>query len=165
MGIMIWLRRSARWCVPLVAPALIAAAARADDGITGVWQGTYDCAQGTTGLTLIVSPSAGDGLRALFFFYPTAENPLVPEGCFEMSGVYDANADEADFTAGRWLLRPPNFVTVDLMGDVDKSMTEMTGTVDGPGCAYFDLRRSAGASQPLPRACVPAPDFVASLGW
>src|SRR5450631_4857157 len=50
----------------------------------GEWTGKYVCGQGVTGARLILSP---DGSRGVFHFYPLPENPRVPEGCFQVSGV------------------------------------------------------------------------------
>ena len=130
----------------------------------GVWEGTYSCAQGNTGLSLFVSGQADGRLRTVFYFYPTPDNPMVPVGCFGMSGTYDATTGEAHFTAGQWILRPPGFVTVDLAGTVDARLTRMSGDVDGPGCDTFSLRHVAAASRPAPAACRPAPDVMASIG-
>jgi hypothetical protein len=54
-----------------------------------VWQGEYECAQGVTGLTLTLDIGQGGQVRGLFDFYPVAENPAVPHGCFQMSGSLD----------------------------------------------------------------------------
>lgn len=140
--------------------AMAAPAARADDDIVGTWNGTYHCGQGLTGLTLIVSPAQGENVPALFFFYSIAQNPGVPEGCYEMSGTYNPETGEASFVAQRWLLQPPGYVTVNLQGTLDKAAPEINGTVDGPGCAEFWLHRSDDASHPLPPACRPADRFA-----
>ena len=106
-----------------------------------------------TGLTLIIAPPPRRHVQALFYFYLTAENPWVPRGCFEMSGRYVADTGEANFAAGRWLLRPDGYVTVDLIGLVEKGGAEMSGIVDGPGCVEFRLHRNDGEPRDLPAAC------------
>jgi hypothetical protein len=147
-----------------LATAVMGPGTWAEDGIAGVWEGQYVCAQGVTGLSLFVAPQENGRLRTLFFFYPTADNPHVPEGCFEMSGSYDATTGDAEFVAGRWLLQPPGFVTVDLSAEIDEQAADMSGTVDGPGCADFELRRTAGAHRPFPAACRSPGELIAWLG-
>jgi hypothetical protein len=155
--------RSEVWCRVMLAAVtaiLAATGARAADGIAGAWEGEYDCNQGTTGLTLTVAPPAHGQMLTVFYFYSSAEGGPVPEGCYEMSGTYDAKTGAADFTARRWLLRPDGYVTVDLHGEVDSDAATLDGVVDGPGCTEFHLHRSK-APRPLPPACQPRP--VASL--
>jgi opacity protein-like surface antigen len=132
---------------------LLPAGASAADDVAGDWQGTYVCAQGATELTLQVEQAGGNQVTALFHFYAGAENPLVPEGCFEMSGVYDAATGRIDLGAGRWMLRPTGFVTVDLSGTVNRDGSEMTGAVAGPGCSTFSLRRVISVPRLPPLAC------------
>jgi hypothetical protein len=132
---------------------LIPAGASAADDVAGDWEGTYDCAQGATELTLQVEQAGGNQVTALFHFYAGAENPLVPEGCFKMSGVYDAETGRIDLGAGHWQLRPPGFVTVGLSGTVNRDGSEMIGSVAGPGCSTFSLRRLISVPRMPPRAC------------
>jgi hypothetical protein len=140
----------------------LAGPARAE-GVAGTWEGDYVCGQGRTGLTLLVGPGAGTQ-RALFVFYPVADNPDVPEGCFEMTGRFDPDTGEASFAAGAWVLQPEGYVTVDLLGTADKAVASIGGTVDGPGCEEFELHRVAAASRPLPEGCRHVPDLSAALG-
>lgn len=136
--------------------------ARAQDGIAGAWQGEYVCAQGRTGVTLTIRPAAGSQVEGLFRFYATASNPNVPEGCFEMAGTYKPGTRQVELAAGQWLLRPPSFVSVDLLGTVSADGAAVQGRVFGPLCTRFELRRIPAA----PRAAAPAclgPDVVASV--
>jgi hypothetical protein len=132
---------------------LIPAGASAADDVAGDWQGTYVCAQGATELTLQVEQAEGNQVTALFHFYAGAENPHVPEGCFEMSGVYDAGTGQLELEAGRWQLRPLGFVTVGLSGTVNRDGSEMIGSVAGPGCSTFSLRRLISVPRMPPREC------------
>lgn len=137
--------------------------AQAGDGIAGIWEGQYDCNQGLTGLSLFVAQPSQGRLKTVFFFYPTAENPGVPEGCFEMSGRYDGATGDVQLVAGRWLLRPEGYVTVNLSAALDTDTAEIAGIVNGPGCTEFLLRRTTAATRPFPPACRP-PALVGSLG-
>jgi hypothetical protein len=161
---MVW-KKQQYWIGVLVAVALglRAVSAAGADGIAGTWVGDYTCAQGSTGLSLFVDPPGTGPIHALFYFYPTADNPRVPQGCFEMSGRYDGQTREARLVAGGWLLHPFGFVTVDLSGQVDAGESDMAGAIDGPGCRRFRLHRSAGPRRLPPPACRSAADIVASL--
>jgi len=114
----------------------------------GDWSGTYVCAQGSTGMSLRLRPQADGRLSGVFHFYPLASNPQAAEGCYEVSGEPDG--DSMTVVAGAWLLRPPNYVTVDLDAEIDEDGT-LFGQVDGPGCTLFAARRVVPRS--LPAAC------------
>ena len=111
----------------------------------GVWTGTYLCAQGETPLELYVSTPPGSVPMALFHFGDGS--PALPEGCFSMTG--SASAQALVFTAHAWLLQPPGYVTVNLLGSVQQD--HYTGLVAGPGCTSFDLAWHPVA--PPPPAC------------
>jgi hypothetical protein len=116
----------------------------------GDWVGTYRCAQGETGLTLRLRESGDGTLQGLFHFWPLAENPDAAEGCFAMRGTPTAGSG-LRLAAGRWLLRPEDYVTVDLKGTLDAE-GRLRGVVGGPGCSIFSLQR--GTPPPaLPAAC------------
>jgi hypothetical protein len=134
--------------------ALLAAPAVAQDAPmsrwAGDWVGTYNCAQGDTGLTLRLRASTDGTLDGLFHFWPLPQNPAAAEGCFEMRGTPTA-ATGLGLAAGRWLLQPEGYVTVDLKGTLDLE-GRLQGIVGGPGCTVFTLRRGP-PPPPLPAAC------------
>ena len=144
-----------RLVIPWLVMALTLLAAPAV--ATEFWEGSYDCAQGRTGLTLTVEEAGSpDSITALFNFYAVPENPGVPAGCYEMAGVLDQRTRLLDLRAGRWLLRPFNYVTVDMRGTFDADFTRLTGRIAGPGCTGFELRRVAAPTHLPPAACRPA---------
>jgi hypothetical protein len=132
--------------------ALPRPAAAQDAGPFGTWVGEYSCGQGRTGLTLTVGGADSDHLDAVFDFYPAAGNPELPEGCYVMSGRYDRSKGSLSLSAGRWMLQPPNYVTVDLAGNV--SGGSFKGTVRGPSCSTFDLHRTKASPHVPNPACV-----------
>jgi hypothetical protein len=109
-----------------------------------IWQGDYDCAQGVTGLTLTLEVSAAGQAQALFEFHSVPANPTVPTGCFQMSGSLDT-AGNLNLLPGAWLLQPPGYVTVGLIGNLDGQI--LHGTVIGPGCSTFLLTRMPARTQ------------------
>ncbi len=120
----------------------------------GEWVGTYLCGQGETGLTLHLQSDSGGTVAGLFHFWPLASNPGAAEGCFLMAGrPAGGKLPELRLTAGRWLLQPADYVTVDLAATLDAE-GQLAGTVGGPGCTSFLLRRAA-SPVPLPTPCTP----------
>lgn len=118
----------------------------------GEWVGTYLCGQGETGLTLYLRSESGGAVAGLFHFWPLASNPEAAEGCFLMAGrPSGGKLPELRLTAGRWLLQPPDYVTVDLAATLDAD-GQFVGTVGGPGCTSVLLRR-ATSPVPLPAPC------------
>ncbi|SFL07806.1 hypothetical protein [Falsiroseomonas stagni] len=119
-----------------------------DSRFAGDWSGTYVCTQGTTGMNLRLRPQGDGRLSGVFHFFPLASNPQAAEGCYEVAATPDGDA--ATITAGRWLLHPPNYVTVDLDAELDEDGT-LFGHVIGPGCTLFAARRAPPRN--LPAAC------------
>lgn len=107
--------------------------------IYGLWHGKYDCMQGKTALDLIISPTYGKAVNVIFYFHATQGNPMVPPGCFEMSGSYNKIKHSISLVPFHWLLKPKNFVWVSLAGTTDKNNNNMSGKIKGPECSYFKL--------------------------
>jgi hypothetical protein len=127
-----------------------APSAPAQRTMSGEWSGRYICRQGVTGVQVVLSD---DGSRALFHFYGLPENPGVPEGCFSMSGSFDPASGALNLTAGKWIVRPHNFMTADVSGNLDASGQVFAGRILGPaGCSNIVLARTP-SPRPLPNAC------------
>ncbi|MFE3545546.1 hypothetical protein ACFXK0_21495 [Nocardia sp. NPDC059177] len=101
----------------------------------GTWIGTYECSQGTTGLTLTVQSS----VQAEFAFYPTPDNPTVRSGSFRMQ--WRVESGRLVFRQTTWIDRPGSYVMVDLVADRTESTTTLSGKVIGDGCTTFQLTR------------------------
>ena len=136
-----------RWLLALLLLSGPAAAAE-------YWEGAYTCYQGETALTLSLDPAPDGTTTALFHFYEAPANPGVPEGCFTMSGTLNRDTGAFDLQAGRWLLQPWNYVSVDLHGTLKGDGAALQGIVAGPGCTTFVLRRVARPSRAT-AACYP----------
>jgi eukaryotic-like serine/threonine-protein kinase len=114
--------------------------------MAGVWEGTYTCAQGLTGLTLTLW-GEDQALQGEFSFHPVPANPGVPSGAFRMRGrspspgtvvLHASNAD--------WIRRPERYVVVGLAGSTEGStfagrVTDGAGGPSAIGCTTFTLRR------------------------
>jgi len=128
----------------------------AQEELLGQWLGTYTCLQGETGVVLRVERKEDGTTSALFHFWPLATNPNAAEGCFELrQNIAKDGPAPLSLVAIRWVLRPPNYVMVDLLGRVDPSGEEFTGVIVGPNCTRFTMRRGAGGP-PLPPPCRPS---------
>lgn len=101
----------------------------------GTWIGTYECSQGTTGLTLTVQSEA----HAEFDFYALPENPAVLSGRFHMR--WQVESGRLVFRQSAWIDRPGSYVMVDLVADRTDSTTTLSGQVIGGGCTTFQLSR------------------------
>ncbi len=128
----------------ILAALLIASQVRANV-LDGVWTGSYFCQQGLTALELFVTISPNGVPLALFHFGDGSIDR--PEGCFAMQGTL--SKERMNFTAGKWLLRPYGYVSVDLSGIVNGNA--YAGQVAGPDCTTFTLQWRPGS--PAPAAC------------
>jgi hypothetical protein len=109
--------------------------------LTGVWEGTYECAQGPTGLRLTVDDRADGTVGAAFEFRRTEENPDLPMGGYTMTGN---KADGRLTLEGQeWLEQPSGYGMVGLEADVGGRGADdpMAGAVIGDGCATFEVER------------------------
>jgi hypothetical protein len=116
-------------------------AASGGEALSGVWEGSYECAQGPTGLRLTVDDSGDGDVGASFEYYPEGGNPDVATGSYTMTGT---NADGALALEGHeWLEQGGDYAMVGLQADVgDRADTEsLEGTVVGDGCTTFSLDR------------------------
>lgn len=142
-----------RLVVVLLIALVAATAVSAQNRLAGRWQGTYYCAQGLTGVTLTIR---GDDAQAeaLFHFYPVPQNPNVPTGCYTMFGHVDTGTGTINLESdeSHWILKPPNYVTVNFRGRFSAGRQRITGRVEGPACSTFILRRVEEAP-PAPKEC------------
>jgi hypothetical protein len=110
----------------------------------GLWRGTYYCRQGVTGLFLTVRSSQTGDVTAVARFFAIPENPSVPTGEVEMAGRPAAppQINHLNLSPRGWITSPPpRYVLVGLAGDYDEATGDFSGSVLGPGCTRFILRR------------------------
>ncbi|MCU4158530.1 hypothetical protein AiwAL_00210 [Acidiphilium sp. AL] len=140
----------------LTLAAALAGSAAAASPPVGLWQGSYDCAQGETALALQITAQGPSRISAIFYFHALAANPHVPQGCFMMRGRYDAATRRITLNPARWLARPPFYVRVALSGMVGRDGSTIAGHIAGPACSAFAVTRSV--APPIPPA--PAPCWM-----
>lgn len=110
----------------------------ANVNISGVWKGSYQCAQGVTALVLTVS-GPNRALDARFRF----ETRDGVTGEFLMTGAY-SDADRAlVLRPSGWISRPRGFDGVPIVAKFDPQAGELVGRIDYPGCVWVRLARAA----------------------
>jgi hypothetical protein len=133
-----------RMVLALVLGMVAAGGVQAQDvTLTGYWHGTYDCAQGLTGVNLTIRQGFGTAVEAVFHFYAVPQNPGVPTGCFRMTGRHDPYTHAFSLVSdeSQWIVHPPDYLVVNFQGTLGVDGRSMRGRVEGPGCTSFDLQR------------------------
>jgi hypothetical protein len=123
----------------------------------GEWTGKYVCGQGVTAIRLVVVPTGAGGAKAVAHFFPTPENPRVPEGCFALTGLFDQVSGEFGLRQANWIVRPRGYTMIDLVGTVDAKGTAFGGgrITSLKGCSTFSLTRET-VSMSMPPQCLAA---------
>lgn len=136
-----------RHAVHSLAAALILAAAPAHaqptdaTALSGEWNGTYECAQGTTTLELALRGNAHGVVRGTFAFGPTPQNPDVLTGSYPVLGRLAGTAlmlrpiDVRDM--------PGSYLPVGILATVEGD--RITGWIEGPTCGAIAVRRTSTA--------------------
>ncbi len=126
-------------CLLALAFVGVGARAVAQEAITGVWQGSYECPQGVTGLTLIIEGAAAGGLKGNFRFYPTPGNTRAARGDYEVAVSFDPASGRFEARGTRWIDQPPGYMFANLRGVLQGK--QLIGTVENEGCGAFELTR------------------------
>ena len=110
--------------------------------LTGTWSGTYTCAQGLTGVQLEISAAADGTATGTFSFFAVAGNPGVPAGKWTMTGIYSAGG--VQFTPGRWIVQPANYVTVGFKaGPLTGGGKTLSGIITYPDCTTINVTKTS----------------------
>ena len=82
-------------------------------------------------------------ITAIFNFYGTPSNPVIPSGSYRMSGTYDQKTGRLFLGGIEWINQPSNYEMVPLGGKVEASEDFFTGRIQFQGCKKFTLRRES----------------------
>lgn len=109
--------------------------------------GSYVCNQGRTLMSLEIDEvEAGEDttdVQATFTFDYVSGRPRV-HGAFRASGTWDPETRTIALTPDEWTEDPSNgWVMVGLHGTLTKDGRSVTGTIDGPGCTTFSVKRKS----------------------
>lgn len=112
-----------------------AAPSLAASSVAGKWRGRYTCGQGETGMTLTITPTGKNTVKAIKDFYPLPSNPDVPRGRSVHIGI--VYQGQLLLLPHHWEDRPTGY-----------RMVAMHGKVAGTG-------RSSIKGEGLSRSCGP----------
>lgn len=104
--------------------------------LSGVWQGSYTCGQGLTGLTVKLQGNHNGEVTGLFEFYPLPQNPNIPVGAFTVSGKYFTN-NQIILSPLNWVKKPQSYTLVSLNGKA--TSTHFNGVIPECGNNSFNL--------------------------
>jgi hypothetical protein len=116
--------------------------AQQDVSLNGIWEGTYNCAQGVTNLRLEILQSNTNEINAVFNFYGQEGDNSATSGSFKMAGTYDHSTKQVSLVGYEWIQSPGGYTTVDLIGTIlqeNQGSPKMSGTIIGYGCTTFTL--------------------------
>ena len=134
------------------------ASAQAPSLITGVYEGSYQCSNGTVKLKLaIVVGSDGSARGRLTFAQP--DNMGAASGSFNLKGNYDPSTGKFKLQPVNWNPPvPPGVEMLGVDGSFDAHDKQVSGSMTG-GCSTFLATRNEEESETLPKQA-PAPPRV-----
>lgn len=108
--------------------------------ISGKWVGHYECFDGKTGVTLMLTGHKSGHVEGSFSFYPMSSSADMATGRFVLVGSYYYDGSLI-LDSGAWIEKPEGHETISLRGKVNPSFDTFTGTV--PECfnAEFSLEK------------------------
>jgi hypothetical protein len=111
--------------------------------VSGKWIGNYECFQGKTGVTLVLTGHKNGAVEGSFLFYPTSSNPGTATGRFVITGSYYFDGSLI-LDSEAWIEKPEGYITISLRGKVNSTFDTFTGTV--PECfdTEFSLKKMPG---------------------
>jgi hypothetical protein len=99
-----------------VAAVLIAAgavlhgtAAHASDQLSGIWTGSYHCAQGDTAVTVALTVEDGGAAHGTFAFGNLPGRSNVKPGKYLIEGRYDQRGGSLRMEPVGWIDKPPGY--------------------------------------------------------
>ena len=99
--------------------------------ISGKWVGNYECFDGKTGVTLMLTGHKNGKVEGSFSFYPMSSSADMATGRFVLVGSYYYDGSLI-LDSGAWIEKPEGHQTISLRGKVNSSFDTFTGTV--PEC-------------------------------
>lgn len=111
--------------------------------LTGTWEGTYECAEGPTGLKLTVVDFRNGEVDAAFELPAASGDPAVTNGGYWMAGTIDGGT--LSLAGDVWIGESGTEQMVGLTAELGEGTTtdHLEGTVDGEGCTTFSIDRTS----------------------
>jgi hypothetical protein len=111
------------------------------EGITGKWEGWYQCQHQEIGFSLEISNGGSNQIAAVFEFFPLPGALSIPRGSFRMAGDYNHTDGTIRLNSAGWIKRPLGFQSHDIEGQLEAHGRGISGRVLTTGCAHFTLTR------------------------
>ena len=92
--------------------------------------------------TPVVAVPKTYSLNATFNFYPTASNPNIATGTYQMQGSFDEKTRSLRLGGVSWIKRPKDYDMVPLSGTINRANALFTGRIEFIGCKEFSLRKT-----------------------
>ena len=110
-----------------------------------VWEGTYVCPQGVTGLHLELDIAPSGVTTGVFAFHGVPENlNAVPRGSYRLRGkltMVETGSFALELQPDAWIVQPPGYVMVGLQATSDRERRSMTGRITNPSCGAVKVSR------------------------
>jgi hypothetical protein len=124
--------------------------------LNGNWDGSYTCAQGVTGVTLIIDRQVNDKISGYFHFYAQKDNPQVLEGCYRVQGQINT-PNLVKIEAEKWISRPVGYVMIGLEGEFSPDNNTINGHIVAPyilgaSCTNFYISKR-NTTPSIPSIC------------
>lgn len=134
------------------------ALAQAPSLVTGVYEGSYQCSNGSVKLKLAIVAS-GDGSARGRLTFAQPDNMGGASGSFNLKGNYDAATGKFKLQPLNWNPPvPPGVEMLGVDGSFDARNKRVSGNMTG-GCSTFLATRNEEESAALPKQA-PAPPMV-----
>lgn len=138
------------------------ASAQAPSAVTGVYEGSYQCSNGSVKLKLaMIASDDGSARGRLTFAQPDSMGGA--SGSFNLKGDYDPSTGKFKLQPQNWNPPvPPGVGMLGVEGSFDPRTKQISGNMTG-GCSTFSAKRNEEESAALPKQ-PPAPPRVGGQG-
>jgi hypothetical protein len=110
--------------------------------ISGVYNGSYTCAQGPRTLKLVLQASGNGSLAGIFTFYV----PPTPQGrafSYSLNGTFDATSGRFRLNPVQWVTpQPGSYSMVGMDGTFDSRTGQVSGKITLARCGPFQATRN-----------------------
>jgi hypothetical protein len=138
-----------RGCV-CVAAVLIAAGAalhgtvaHASDQLSGIWTGSYHCAQGDTAVTVVLTVEDGGAAHGTFAFGNLPGRSNVNPGKYLIEGRYDERSDSRQMEPAGWIDQPPGYTQVGFAVTYVRRAQWLRGRIQWNSCSTIVLQKAS----------------------
>jgi hypothetical protein len=117
--------------------------AQAADQLSGIWTGSYHCAQGDTAVTVSLSVEDGGAARGTFTFGNLPGRSNVKPGKYRIEGRYDELGASLQMRPAGWIVQPPGYTQVGFTVTYDRAAQRLTGRIQFSSCSTITLNKTS----------------------